>query len=53
MSGKMATLTVHEVSAEDIGNYTCQVSNGAGSDKFTSDLVVNGTYLEKNSHTNS
>ncbi|KAM7294611.1 hypothetical protein ISCGN_024117 [Ixodes scapularis] len=42
MSGKMATLTVHEVSAEDIGNYTCQVSNGAGSDKFTSDLVVNG-----------
>ncbi|KAG0439399.1 hypothetical protein HPB47_016663, partial [Ixodes persulcatus] len=40
MSVKMATLTVHGVSAEDIGNYTCQVSNGAGSDKFTSHLVV-------------
>ncbi|CAN8002018.1 unnamed protein product [Ixodes hexagonus] len=40
VSGKMATLAVHQISAEDIGNYTCRVSNAAGSDLFTSELVL-------------
>ncbi|KAM7294612.1 hypothetical protein ISCGN_024118 [Ixodes scapularis] len=40
VSGKMASLAVHEISAEDIGNYTCRVSNAAGRDAFTSELVV-------------
>ncbi|CAN7943610.1 unnamed protein product, partial [Ixodes hexagonus] len=41
---KMTTLTVHKISAEDIGNYTCRVSNAAGSDVFTSELFVTGAY---------
>lgn len=40
----MASLAVHEISAEDIGNYTCRVSNAAGRDAFTSELVVTGAY---------
>ncbi|KAH9364290.1 hypothetical protein HPB48_008472 [Haemaphysalis longicornis] len=38
----MASLTILEVGAEDIGNYTCVVSNKAGKDSFTSALLVNG-----------
>ncbi|KAH9364291.1 hypothetical protein HPB48_008471 [Haemaphysalis longicornis] len=37
---KMSMLIIHEVSAVDIGNYTCQVSNDAGSDRFTASLTV-------------
>lgn len=44
VAGKITTLTIHKVSAEDIGNYTCRVSNSAGSDSFTSALVVSGAY---------
>ncbi|KAH9364298.1 hypothetical protein HPB48_008464 [Haemaphysalis longicornis] len=29
-TAKMSTLTIHEVSAADIGNYTCGVSNNEG-----------------------
>ncbi|KAK8765880.1 hypothetical protein V5799_007338 [Amblyomma americanum] len=37
---KMSTLTIREVSAADIGNYTCVASNDAGSDRFTASLIV-------------
>ncbi|KAH9364293.1 hypothetical protein HPB48_008469 [Haemaphysalis longicornis] len=36
----MSTLTIQKVSAVDVGNYTCQVSNDAGNDRFTASLVV-------------
>ncbi|XP_037555304.2 titin [Dermacentor silvarum] len=40
VAGKMTTLTVREVSAADIGNYTCTVSNVAGSDRYAAALLV-------------
>ncbi|CAN7943612.1 unnamed protein product, partial [Ixodes hexagonus] len=36
----IALLTIAEVTAEDIGNYTCAVSNNAGKDSYTTALVV-------------
>ncbi|KAH7975126.1 hypothetical protein HPB49_024198 [Dermacentor silvarum] len=41
IAGKISTLTLRKVSAADIGNYTCHVSNVAGTDEFTTSLVVN------------
>ncbi|KAK8780166.1 hypothetical protein V5799_018494 [Amblyomma americanum] len=40
IAGKISTLTVRKLSAADIGNYTCRISNAAGTDEFTSALVV-------------
>lgn len=40
ISETASTLTIPEVGAEDIANYTCAVSNAAGSDSVTSQLVV-------------
>ncbi|KAK8765882.1 hypothetical protein V5799_007340 [Amblyomma americanum] len=40
VNDKIATLTIEKVGAEDIGNYTCTVTNKAGSDSFTAPLVV-------------
>ncbi|EEC17788.1 cell adhesion molecule, putative [Ixodes scapularis] len=40
VADKFATLTIESVGAEDIGNYTCTVSNDVGSDSFTAPLVV-------------
>ncbi|KAG0444842.1 hypothetical protein HPB47_013323 [Ixodes persulcatus] len=45
VADKFATLTIESVGAEDIGNYTCTVSNDVGSDSFTAPLVVKA--LEK------
>ncbi|KAL3203346.1 hypothetical protein MRX96_041928 [Rhipicephalus microplus] len=44
IAGKISTLTLKKVSAAEIGNYTCRVSNVAGTDEFTTSLVVNGVY---------
>ncbi|KAH7966798.1 hypothetical protein HPB49_019604 [Dermacentor silvarum] len=41
IAGKISTLTLRKVSAADIGNYTCHVANAAGTDEFTTSLVVN------------
>lgn len=38
----ITTLTINKVSAEHLGNYTCTVSNDAGSDSFSAMLVVEG-----------
>ncbi|XP_049275945.1 fibroblast growth factor receptor-like 1 [Rhipicephalus sanguineus] len=38
----VSVLTVPNVDAEDVGNYTCRASNAAGSDGFTAELVVSG-----------
>ncbi|KAG0436162.1 hypothetical protein HPB47_018104, partial [Ixodes persulcatus] len=40
VAGKFATLTIESVGTEDIGNYTCTVSNNGGSDSFTAPLIV-------------
>lgn len=40
VTATISTLTITEVGAEDIGNYTCIVSNNAGSDSFTSQFIV-------------
>uniref|UniRef100_A0A4D5RT34 Putative cell adhesion molecule n=1 Tax=Ixodes scapularis TaxID=6945 RepID=A0A4D5RT34_IXOSC len=40
LSEALSSLTILDVGAEDIGNYTCTVSNSAGSDRFTSELLV-------------
>ncbi|XP_075526205.1 cell adhesion molecule Dscam2-like [Dermacentor variabilis] len=41
-SETLSSLTITDVGAEDIGNYTCAVSNVAGSDSATSQLLVKG-----------
>ncbi|XP_042142836.1 Down syndrome cell adhesion molecule homolog isoform X4 [Ixodes scapularis] len=41
LSANIVSLTIPEVTAEDIGNYTCIVSNKAGKDSFTSSLIIN------------
>lgn len=38
----ISTLTIPAIGAEDTGNYTCQVSNSAGSDRFSAMLLVTG-----------
>ncbi|KAG0435993.1 hypothetical protein HPB47_018204, partial [Ixodes persulcatus] len=40
VSEAVSSLTITTVDAEDIGNYTCVVRNAAGSDSFTSQLLV-------------
>ncbi|XP_075526206.1 SPEG neighbor protein-like [Dermacentor variabilis] len=40
VSDKIVALTIQKVAPDDVGNYTCTVSNGAGSDSFTATLVV-------------
>ncbi|XP_070377122.1 myopalladin-like [Dermacentor albipictus] len=40
VSDKIVALTIKKVTPDDVGNYTCTVSNGAGSDSFTAALVV-------------
>lgn len=35
-------LTIEEVGPEDVGNYTCTVSNAAAEDSYTGALVVKG-----------
>lgn len=42
LSETVSSLTVLEVGAKDMGNYTCTASNTAGSDSATSRLVVKG-----------
>lgn len=42
LTENMASLTIPEVTAEDIGNYTCVASNKAGRDSYTTALIVNG-----------
>ncbi|KAM7294607.1 hypothetical protein ISCGN_024113, partial [Ixodes scapularis] len=42
VSGRMTTLTFRSVSPEDVGNYTCQVSNPAGKDTVSATLHVTG-----------
>ncbi|XP_077496366.1 junctional adhesion molecule A-like [Amblyomma americanum] len=40
----IATLTIDSVAAEDVGNYTCTVSNSAGESSFTAPLTVRDSY---------
>ncbi|XP_064486240.1 cell adhesion molecule Dscam1-like isoform X3 [Ornithodoros turicata] len=40
LTDNLSTLTILKVTAEDNGNYTCVVSNSAGSDRFTAHLLV-------------
>ncbi|XP_049514068.1 Down syndrome cell adhesion molecule-like protein 1 homolog [Dermacentor silvarum] len=35
-------MTIERVTAEDVGNYTCTVNNGFGSDSTTAALIVEG-----------
>ncbi|KAH7981147.1 hypothetical protein HPB49_022044 [Dermacentor silvarum] len=37
---RLSLLTVIDVGAEDVGNYTCTATNAAGSDGFTAELAV-------------
>ncbi|XP_040066623.1 Down syndrome cell adhesion molecule-like protein Dscam2 [Ixodes scapularis] len=41
-SETIATLVIERVGAEDVGNYTCSVSNAVGQDSFTAALAVKG-----------
>ncbi|KAH6921920.1 hypothetical protein HPB50_006465 [Hyalomma asiaticum] len=43
LSERVSTMSIERLSAEDLGNYTCIVSNSVGSDTFTAPLVVEGT----------
>ncbi|KAH9364301.1 hypothetical protein HPB48_008461 [Haemaphysalis longicornis] len=42
VSEEVVALTIEKITAEDVGNYTCTVSNSAGSDSFTAALAVKG-----------
>ncbi|KAH9364300.1 hypothetical protein HPB48_008462 [Haemaphysalis longicornis] len=42
LTGSVATMAIEKVTAEDVGNYTCTVTNAAGSDSFTAALTVEG-----------
>ncbi|KAK8780163.1 hypothetical protein V5799_018491, partial [Amblyomma americanum] len=44
LTENMASLTILEVTAADIGNYTCVVSNSAGEDSFTAPLLADGAH---------
>ncbi|KAK8780168.1 hypothetical protein V5799_018496 [Amblyomma americanum] len=49
LSDRVSTMSIERLSAEDLGNYTCVVSNSAGSDTFTAPLVVEGEGAERDS----
>lgn len=42
LTENISTMTVENLSAGDLGNYTCVVSNSVGSDSFTAPLVIQG-----------
>nr|XP_037290515.1 titin-like [Rhipicephalus microplus] len=44
LSSHLSSLTIPEVTAQDIGNYTCRVTNAAGTDTFTASLLVRGQF---------
>ncbi|KAL3203341.1 hypothetical protein MRX96_041923 [Rhipicephalus microplus] len=46
LSSHLSSLTIPEVTAQDIGNYTCRVANAAGTDTFTASLLVQGSVLK-------
>ena len=37
-----STITIHNVTVDDIGNYTCTVSNDAGSSSFSVYVIIYG-----------
>lgn len=43
---RTSQLTIESVQAHHSGEYTCIAANSVGSDKFSSFLNVNGTYIE-------
>lgn len=42
LSATISTLTIAQVNAEDVGNYTCQATNAVGSDNYSAQLLVTG-----------
>ncbi|XP_070377121.1 junctional adhesion molecule A-like [Dermacentor albipictus] len=42
VSDNIATLTIERVGAGDMGNYTCAVTNAAGSDSYVAELFAEG-----------
>ncbi|XP_049514067.1 titin-like [Dermacentor silvarum] len=40
LTDTLSTLTIPKVTAEDVGNYTCRVSNAVGSDSYSAELLV-------------
>lgn len=42
LAERVSTMSIEKLSAEDLGNYTCVVSNSAGQDTFTAPLLVEG-----------
>jgi Immunoglobulin I-set domain len=42
MSERISTLIIEKVSANDSGNYTCNVRNAFGSDEHTISLIIKG-----------
>ncbi|KAH7976676.1 hypothetical protein HPB52_018021 [Rhipicephalus sanguineus] len=49
LTDALSTLTIPKVTAEDVGNYTCRVSNSVGSDSYSAELLVTaGTCYSSN-----
>ncbi|KAK8780165.1 hypothetical protein V5799_018493 [Amblyomma americanum] len=44
LSSHISTLTILQLTAQDNGNYTCHVSNAAGTDSSTASLLVQGQF---------
>ncbi|KAL3203347.1 hypothetical protein MRX96_041929 [Rhipicephalus microplus] len=40
LSATLSTLTIPQVTAQDVGNYTCRASNAVGSDSYSAELLV-------------
>ncbi|XP_049512993.1 junctional adhesion molecule A-like [Dermacentor silvarum] len=49
LASHISSLTILELTAQDVGNYTCRVSNSAGADSSTASLVVQGQCIHRSS----
>lgn len=45
--GSSSHLSIGKIETEDVGNYTCIVSNSMGSNEVTANIVIEGTGMYK------
>lgn len=50
--GSSSHLSIGKIETEDVGNYTCIVSNSMGSNEVTAKIVIEGTGINDKYHKN-